>query len=76
MPKCDILGDFQTQHQIVHLFKPYEINFSIMYVLDAVRILDTLEYVSSSKVLAAQYLSRDFSVYAVCIPQTFAHTEK
>ena len=41
-----------------------------------VRLLDTLEYVSSSKVLAAQYLSRDFSVYAVCIPQTFAHTEK
>ena len=29
------------QHQIVHLFKPYETEFSI---INAVRLLDTLEY--------------------------------
>ena len=33
------------QHQIVLFCKPYEIEFSIMYVrlIDAVRLLDTLE---------------------------------
>ena len=37
------------QHQIVLLCKPYEIEFSIMYVLliDAVRLLDTLSIYSS-----------------------------
>ena len=31
------------QHQIVLLCKPYENEFSIMYLLNAVRLLDTLE---------------------------------
>ena len=43
--QIDILKSWTgQQHQIVLFCKPYEIEFSIMYVLkDAVRLLDTLE---------------------------------
>ena len=38
------------QYQIVLLCKPYEIEFSIMYVfIDAVRLSDTLEYAKNAK---------------------------